>query len=121
MKTTFKVQSTSYTVQAPYATYETRELTEEQRLQLRINEVTQLANKKHPKPRLKGEKRVYPKFGAVLSTAAYVRDYYAANSRNARVSESALNEANEFIAAFFQPLTTHVSQPQGFDAYEVDA
>ncbi len=121
MKTTFKVQSTTYTVQAPHATYETRDLTDEQRLQLRVNEVMQLANKKHQKPRLKGEKRVYPKFGAVLSTAAYVRDYYAGNSRNARVSESALNEANEFIAAFFQPLTTHVSQPQGFDAYEVEA
>jgi len=121
MKTTFKVQSTSYTVQTPNATYETRDLTDAQRLQLRVNEVMQLANKKHQKLRLKSEKRVYPKFGTVLSTAAYVRDYYATNSRNARVSESALNEANEFIAAFFQPLTTHVSQPQGFDAYEVEA
>jgi len=121
MNTTFKVQSTSYKVQAPHATFETRDLTDEQRLQLRVNEVTQQANKKHPKPRLKGEKRVYPKFGAVLSTAAYVREYYAANSRNARVSESELKKVNEFIAAFFQPLTTHVSQAQGFDAYEVEA
>ena len=121
MKTTFTVQSTSYTVQAPDATYETRDLTDDQLLQLRVNEVMRQANKKHAKPRLKGEKRVYPKFGAVLSTAAYVRDYYAANSRNARVPESALNEANEFIAAFFQPLTTHISQAQGEDLHEVEA
>lgn len=119
MKTTFTVKSTTYTVQAPHATYETRGLTDEQRLQLRVNEVTQLANKKHAKQRLNGEKRVYPKFGAVLSTADYVRDYYAMNSRNARVSESALNEANAFIASFFQPLTTHVSQAQGEDSHEV--
>ena len=121
MKTTFKVQSISYTVQAPHATYETRHLTDEQRLQLRVHEVMQQANKKHAKPRLKGEKRVYPKTGAVQSTVDYVRDYYAINSRNAHVKESANNEANEFIAAFFQPLTTHVSQAQGEDLHEVEA
>ena len=117
MKTTFTVQSTSYTVQAPHTTYETRDLTDDQRLQLRVNEVMQQANKKHAKPRLKGEKRVYPKTGAVQSTAAYVRDYYAMNSRNAHVN----NEAAEFIAAFFQPLTNHVSQAQGEDLHEVEA
>ena len=47
MKTTFTVQSTSYTVQAPDATYETRDLTDDQLLQLRVNEVMRQANKKH--------------------------------------------------------------------------
>lgn len=121
MKTTFTVQSTSYTVQAPHATYETRHLTDDQRLQLRVNEVMQQANKKHAKPRLKGEKRVYPKMGAVQSTADYVRNYYAMNSRNALVKESGNNEAAAFITAFFQPLTTHISQAQGEDLHEVEA
>lgn len=121
MKTTIKINGTTYTLSSGHATYETKHLTDEQRLQLRVNEITLLANKKPRKPALKKCPRVYPKFGAVLSTAAYVRDYYAANSRNARVPESALNEANDFIALFFQPLSTIVSVPMGEDTHEVDA
>lgn len=118
MKTTFKVQNTIYTVQAPYATFETRDLTGEQRLQLRVNEVMQQANKKHAKPRLKGSPRVYPKAGAVISTADYVHRYF---QQNANAYGSNKDKFDAEITAFFQPLTTHVSQPQGFDAYEVEA
>jgi hypothetical protein len=118
MNTTFKVQSTSYKVQAPHATFETRDLTDEQRLQLRVNEVMQLANKKHAKPRLKGSSRVYPKAGAVISTADYVHRYF---QQNANAYGSNKDKFDAEITAFFQPLTTHVSQPQGFDAYEVEA
>ena len=121
MKTTIKINGTSYTLSSGHATYENKHLTDEQRLQLRVSEITLLANKKHRKPALRKCPRVYPKFGAVLSTAAYVRDYYAANSKNARVPESALNEANDFIASFFQPLSNTVSVPTGADTQEMDA
>jgi len=120
MKTTLKINGTTYTLSSE-ADKTTRHLSDEQRLQLRVNEITLLANKKHRKPALKKCPRVYPKFGAVLSTAAYVRDYYAANSKNARASVSALNEANDFIALFFQPLSVNVSVPTGADTHEVEA
>lgn len=117
MKTTFTVQSTTYTVQDRDATYATRELTDEQRLQLRVNEVMQLANKKHAKPRLKGSPRVYPKAGAVMSTAYYVHRYFQQNA-NAYGSDKKADFDAE-ITAFFQPLTTHVSRAQGEDLHEV--
>ena len=107
MKTTIKVQSTSYTLQS-FADSNTRHLTDEQRLQLRVNEITLLANKKHRKPALKKCPRVYPKFGAILSTADYVRDYYAANFK-------------ENYKTLFQPLSTRISVPMGEDTQEQDA
>ena len=109
MKTTIKINGTSYTLSSGHATYETKHLTDEQRLQLRVNEITLLANKKTRKPALKKCPRVYPKFGAVLSTAHYVRDYYAANG------------FKDAPADFFQPLSSSVSVPQGEDTHEADA
>jgi hypothetical protein len=56
-----------------------------------------------------GEKRLFPKSGARMSTADYVNSYQVANDNlKMRVWD-------------WQPLTEHVSQPQGFDAYEVEA
>jgi len=54
----------------------------------------------------KKDKRVYPKTGDVLSTAAYVQAFYAANA------------FREDCTAFFDPLSTSVSQPLGVDACE---
>jgi hypothetical protein len=108
MKTTIKLNSTTYTLSSGRATYETKHLTDEQRLQLRVNEITLLANKKHRKPTLKKCPRVYPKFGAIQSTAAYVRDYYAANFK-------------ENYKTLFQPLSTTVSVPTGEDTQEQGA
>ena len=62
---------------------------------------------KHKPVRPKAPKRTYPKFGANLSTHAYVRDYYAMN---------ALGETNHFV-----PLSKHLSVPMGVDSMEVEA
>jgi hypothetical protein len=62
---------------------------------------------KHKPVRPKAAKRTYPKFGASLSTHAYVRDYYAMN---------ALGESNHFA-----PLSKHISAPVGVDSMEVEA
>jgi hypothetical protein len=120
MKTTIKVQSTSYTLSSGHTTYETKHLTDEQRLQLRVNEVTLLANKKHRKPALKKCPRVYPKFGAIQSTSQYVADYYTMNSRNYG-KQAAQDEAAQIIAGLYQPLSTRISVPMGQDTHEVDA
>jgi hypothetical protein len=56
-----------------------------------------------------GEKRFYPPQGATMSTADYVNSYQIAND-------------NLKIRAWgWQALTEHVSEPQGFDAYEAEA
>jgi hypothetical protein len=111
MKTTIKVQSTSYTLQS-FADSNTRHLTDEQRLQLRVNEITLLANRKHRKPALKKCPRVYPKFGAIQSTSQYVANYYAGNFGT---------QSTENMLAFFQPLSTRISVPMGEDTQEQDA
>jgi hypothetical protein len=56
-----------------------------------------------------GEKRLFPKSGDRMSTADYVNSYQIAND-------------NLKIRAWdWQPLTEHVSEPQGFDSYGVEA
>jgi hypothetical protein len=123
MKTTIKINGTTYTLSSGRATYETKHLTEEQHLQLRVNAVTLLANKKHRKPALKKCLRVYPKFGAILSTAAYVRDYYLVNA-NKFVSTDAKGQVygeKNFMDGFFQPLSTRISVPMGEYTKEQDA
>ena len=54
-----------------------------------------------------GEKRLYPPQGAQMSTADYVRAYESMN--------------NKIGAWDWQPLTEHLSQPQGEDTFEVEA
>ena len=61
---------------------------------------------KHKKVKVKADKpRFYPPQGASMSTADYVRAYESMN--------------NKIGAWGWQALTEHVSQPQGFDSYEV--
>ena len=112
MKTTIKLNGTAYTLSSGHTTYENMHLTEEQRLQLRVNAVTLLANKKHRKPTLKKCPRVYPKFGAIQSTLQYVANYYAGNFGT---------KSTESMLAFFQPLSTRISVPMGQDTHEQDA
>ena len=63
---------------------------------------------KHKKVKVKADKpRFYPPQGAQMSTADYVRAYESMN--------------NKIGAWDWQPLTEHVSQPQGEDTFEVEA
>jgi hypothetical protein len=111
MKTTIKLNGTTYTLSSGRATYENKHLTDEQRLQLRVNEVKLLANKKHRKPTLKKCIRVYPKFGAIQSTSQYIANYYAGNFGT---------QSTKSMLAFFQPLSTRISVPVGEDTHEVE-
>jgi hypothetical protein len=61
---------------------------------------------KHKRVKPKADKRrFYPPQGAQMSTADYVRAYESMN--------------NKIGAWDWQPLTEHVSQPQGEDTFEV--
>ena len=120
MKTVINIGRAKFTVCCPALTFDNMHLTEEQRLALRVNEITLLANRKHRKPTLKKCPRVYPKFGAIQSTLQYVADYYAMNSSNYG-KQAAQDEAAQIIAGLYQPLSTTVSVPTGEDTQEQDA
>ena len=65
-----------------------------------------------------GEKRLFPKSGNRMSTADYVFTYFQLNPHAYGANKDGFNKE---IAAFFQPLAAHISYPQGFDSYEVEA
>jgi hypothetical protein len=106
---TLKIESTIYTLKSPE----------------RAAQVQALASKKpRRKPITAGCGRSYPRFGAVLSTHAYVRDYFAMNAPGvycgARNQAAAL-EAGNAALDMFEPLSKHISIPQGQDNVEVEA
>jgi hypothetical protein len=106
---TLKIESTTYTLKSPE----------------RAAQVQALASKKaRRKPITAGCGRSYPRFGAVLSTHDYVRDYFAMNAPGvycgARNQAAAL-EAGNAALDMFEPLYKHISIPQGQDSVEVEA
>lgn len=75
------------------------------------------------KPITAGCGRKFPTFGAHLSTHAYVRDYFAMNAPGvycAVRNQSAALEAGNAALDMFEPLSAHISIPQGIDSVEVD-
>lgn len=65
--------------------------------------------KKTPKPRIYESPRVFPKYGAEMSTLAYVKKFYVDNFFDGLP----LN--------LFEPMTEHISQFEGVDSCEVMA
>jgi hypothetical protein len=66
---------------------------------------------KHRRVKSKGaEKRVYPINGHEMSTAEYVRHYQMMNNKSTLIG-----------AWDWQPLSEHITQPQGQDIFEVEA
>ena len=90
----------------------------------RVMEGYAKAAKTKRKPITAGCGRSYPRFGAVLSTHDYVRDYFAMNAPGiycgARNQAAAL-EAGNAALDMFEPLSKHISIPQGQDSLEVEA
>jgi hypothetical protein len=64
------------------------------------------------------EKRSFPQFGAYMSTAAYVAQYYALNSnrRNFKVPPP---YGDNNIKGFYDSLSDRVSVPDGIDSVEI--
>jgi len=106
---TIKIESTIYTLKSAE----------------RAAQVQALASKKaRRKPITAGCGRSFPRFGAVFSTHDYVRDYFAMNSPGvycgARNQAAAL-EAGNAALDMFEPLSKHISIPQGQYSVEVEA
>ena len=75
------------------------------------------------KPITAGCGRKFPTFGANLSTHAYVRDYFAMNAPGvycAVRNQAAALEAGNAALDMFEPLSAHISIPQGIDSMEVE-
>ena len=107
---TLKIESTTYTLKSPE----------------RAAQVQALAGKKaRRKPITAGCGRSYPRFGAELSTHAYVRDYYAMNAPGVYCpgfnSQEKARQAGLAALDMFEPLSTRISIPQGVDSMEVEA
>ena len=106
MKHYLKIDGTAYTLASPD----------------RVLAVQALAVKitgKHRPVRSKGaEKRSYPQFGADMTTAAYVAQYYALNSnrRNFKVPPP---YGDNNIKGFYDSLSDRVSVPEGVDSVEI--
>ena len=78
-------------------------ITEDVLLADRVAEVTAVAKLKPRKPTVRADSRVYPRRGATLSTADYVREYHLANG-------------NDWVKTFYQPLSTRITPIEGEDA-----
>ncbi len=74
---------------------------------------------KHKPVKSKGvERRLYPADGAILSTAAYVRQYYALNS-SGRLFKGEAPYGGANLAGFYDSLSDRVTVPEGEDSMEV--
>ena len=91
----------------------------------RVMEGYAKAAKTKRKPITAGCGRSFPRFGAELSTHDYVRDYYAMNAPGVYCakfsSQAKALEAGNAALDMFEPLSKHISIPQGFDSVEVEA
>jgi hypothetical protein len=89
----------------------------------RIMEGYAKAAKTKRKPITAGCGRKFPRFGAELSTHDYVRDYFAMNAPGVYCgtrNQAAALEAGNAALDMFEPLSKHISVPQGFDSVEVE-
>jgi hypothetical protein len=73
-----------------------------------------------------GVSRNYPRYGAYSSTAEYVRQYHIANaevytSTDVKGNVYAHEAYVKSIDDFFQPMSTHITVPQGEYGMEVEA
>lgn len=64
------------------------------------------------------DRRSFPKFGADMTTAAYVAKYYALNS-NRRNFKTPPPYGDDNLKGFYDSLSDRVSVPEGVDSVEV--
>ena len=84
-----------------------------------LSDILKLTGKHKPVKSKGPERRLYPTDGAV-STAAYVREYYALNSthRNFKAWGAPYGNDNT-LAGFYEGLSDRVTVPEGEDSMEV--
>ena len=85
-----------------------------------LSDILKLTGKHKPVKSKGGDRRLYPTDGATLSTADYVREYYALNStrRNFKAWGAPYGNDNT-LAGFYDSLSDRLTVPMGEDSMEV--
>ena len=106
MKHYLKIQGTAYTLASLDRVLAVQAL------------AVKITGKHRPVKSRGAEKRSFPQFGAYMSTAAYVAQYYALNSnrRNFKVPPP---YGDNNIKGFYDSLSDRVSVPDGIDSVEI--
>ena len=84
-----------------------------------IMEVLKITGKHNPEKSKGAERRLYPTDGAALSTAAYVRQYYALNSTRRLFKGAAAPYGDDNLVGFYAGLSDRLSVPEGEDSMEI--
>ena len=85
-----------------------------------MSDILKLTGKHKPVKSKGPERRMYPKHGATLSTAAYVAQYYGLNSEGRLFKNHAAPYGDANLVGFYEGLSDRVSVPQGEDSMEVE-
>ena len=83
-----------------------------------LSDILKLTGKHKPIRPKGGVQRLYPTDGAV-STADYVREYYALNSTRRLFKNLAAPYGDANLAGFYDSLSDRVTVPEGEDSMEV--
>jgi hypothetical protein len=85
-----------------------------------LSDILKLTGKHKPVKSKGPERRLYPKHGASLSTAAYVAQYYCLNVTRGRFNGGGPPYGlDNTLVGFYEGLSDRVSVPQGEDSMEV--
>ena len=84
-----------------------------------LSDVLKLTGKHKPVKPKGGCERRYPADGASLSTAAYVRQYYALNSTRRNFKNLAAPYGDANLVGFYEGLSDRLTVPMGEDSMEV--
>ena len=84
-----------------------------------LSDIIKLTGKHKPVKSKGPERRLYPADGAMLSTAAYVGQYYALNSTRRLFKGGAAPYGDANLAGFYDSLSDRVTVPEGEDSMEV--
>ena len=86
-----------------------------------MGDLLKITGKHKPVKSKGGDRRLYPADGATLSTAAYVREYYALNVTRGRFGGGGPPYGSEnTLAGFYDSLSDRLSVPEGEDSMEVE-
>ena len=84
-----------------------------------LSDILKLTGKHKPVRPKGGDRRLYPTDGAALSTADYVREYYALNSTRRLFKNNAAPYGDANLVGFYEGLSDRVTLPMGEDSMEV--
>ena len=84
-----------------------------------LSDILKLTGKHKPVKPKGGDRRLYPTDGATLSTADYVREYYALNSTRRLFKNMAAPYGDANLVGFYDSLSDRVTLPMGEDSMEV--